>query len=134
MTSAAKGWSGRCRGLVAGLAATLMVMAPAASFAQAGWREMLPPLTDEDIDLATRMARENMTTRAVGTRLEWHNADSGNRGSVELVDRFQRDQRECRTLRHDINVKGSGVWSQTATICQQADGGWRAAAPRQQAP
>jgi hypothetical protein len=134
MISAAKGLMGRYRGLMAGLAAMLMVLAPPPSFGQAGWREMLPPLTDKDIDLAARTAREDMTARVVGTRLKWHNADSGNRGSVELLDRFERDQHECRTVRHDIEVKDSGPWAQTLTICRQADGEWQAAPPRRQAP
>lgn len=122
------------RRLLPCLLVLLANLPPATSFGQAGWRAVLPPMTDQDFELAARTARDDMTGRNIGTRLQWQNPDSGSQGSVELMDRFERDQRECRTLRHDVKVPTAGAWSQTVTICRQADGSWQAAPARQQAP
>ena len=88
----------------------------------AGWHDFLPPLSDEDIELIRKTAREEMIGQPVGTVLEWANEKSESQGTVELLDRFTRDDRPCQSLRHSIRVKLHGLYRNTITICQTADG------------
>ena len=131
MTSVVRQLARQWRSVLPWVVMALAGMPPATSFAQAGWRDILPPMTDQDFELAARTARDEMTGRSIGTRLQWQNPDSGSQGSVELMDRFERDQRECRPVRHDVKVPTSGPWSQTVTICRQPDGNWQTAPARQ---
>ncbi len=89
--------------------------------AQAGWRDMLPRLTEEDVDIVARTVRQELTGKPEGTVLEWRNDDSGNHGTVELVRRFDGAEGECRVVRHDMRIKLYGNWRKTVTVCRRGD-------------
>lgn len=110
----------------------ILMLAPAHhALGQAGWRQSLPALEDSDIEQIKKVARQEMSGKPVGTTLGWNNDRTGNHGTVQLQDLFQRDQRECRTLEHLINIKAQGRWRNTVTLCQTPDGrDWRWAQPR----
>lgn len=88
--------------------------------------DFLPPLTDEDIELAQKVAREDLAEKPEGTKLAWSNSNSGNAGTVLLLRRYEVDQRECRKLQHDLKIKGErDERTYIVTICLQPDGSWK---------
>jgi surface antigen len=110
----------------------ILVIALVLSFAAAPaeavqkWLGFLPPLTDEDMALAQNAAREGMAGQPEGTKLEWSNPESGNSGTVTLLQRYEVDQRECRKLEHGLKIKGeSDRRIYIVTICLQPDGSWK---------
>lgn len=89
------------------------------------WGSVLPPLTDEDIDIIRQTTRVDMTDKPVGTVLPWENPKSGASGNVTLLKRFEMDGRECRTVRHYIEPRRQEPWDHVLTLCLQADGAWK---------
>jgi surface antigen len=69
--------------------------------------------------------REAMTDQPEGSVLGWENPESGSFGTVKLLKRFQREGRECRSLRHRIAPAKSPPRVVETTICQIEDGSWR---------
>ncbi len=110
----------------------ILALSPAQyALGQAGWRQSLPALQDSDIERIKNTARKEMTGKPVGTELDWSNADTGNHGTVRLADRFQRNERECRTLEHVVNIQSQGRWRNAVTICRAPNGlDWEWAHPR----
>lgn len=93
--------------------------------ASARWSDVLPELTSEDVELIKQKARVEMGDKPKGTVLEWNNPKSGNSGSVTLLRRFSIDGRECRALRHVLNVELEESFDYKVTICLQPDGTWQ---------
>ncbi len=63
---------------------------------------------------------------ANGASDTWSNSQSGNSGTVTVVDSFQRQGNACRKLRYDIRLKvRSGVRTYTLNWCHQPDGSWK---------
>ena len=63
---------------------------------------------------------------ANGASDTWSNSQSGNSGTVTVVDSFQRQGNACRKLRYDIRLKvRSGVRTYTLNWCRQPDGSWK---------
>jgi surface antigen len=72
----------------------------------------------------------NDDSMPIGTTRDWSNANTGNRGTVELVKRFtavsQGATLPCRTLRYHIIVKGNGdPYNVRLNRCKMADGIWK---------
>lgn len=113
---------------------SILMLGPAHDvLGQAGWRQSLPALEESDIEQIKQVARQEMTSKPVGTVLEWSNDKTGNQGTVHLVDLFDRDERQCRTLAHVIDIRTQGRWRNTVTICQTQNGtDWAFAHPRSQ--
>ncbi len=113
------------------LISMLMLVPAHHALGQAGWRQSLPTLEDSDIEQIKKVARQEMSGKPVGTKLEWDNTKTGNHGTVRLEDVFDRDERECRTLEHLVNIQTQGRWRNTVTICQTPDGqDWKWTHPR----
>jgi len=82
------------------------------------------------LDEADRIRMEQAHQRALesspsGTRTEWYNPDSGNRGWVEPEPAYQdRAGRYCREYTQTIYVGGEPVEGY-GTACRMPDGSWR---------
>ncbi|GEQ97763.1 17 kDa surface antigen [Iodidimonas gelatinilytica] len=84
----------------------------------------------KDLDRADRIAmaqaqQQAFETAPSGTRTEWYNPDTGNRGWVEPKPAYQGDdERYCREYTQTIYVGGE---AQTGygTACRQPDGDWK---------
>lgn len=103
--------------LVTGLMAVIPV--------QAFWQAVYPPVAPDDAEMIRQLTRVEMTGKPVGTALAWNNSDTRNYGTVTLVDRFEKDGRECRTVQHFIQIRGEAKpWTGNVTLCLQPDGRW----------
>lgn len=97
-----------------------------ASDAAARWAYLHVRVTDEDMTIIKRTAREEMTGKPVGTVLSWSNPRSKLSGTVTLLERFEENGRECRRLKHHVSSsKGGTPWDGIVTICLQPDGKWK---------
>lgn len=97
---------------------------------QARWSDALPILEPGDVTLIRDTARIEMSGKPVGTILKWKNKKGRSEGSVELLDRFQRDGRECRTNKHIIKPRTEAASVLVITICLGADGEWHTSQAR----
>jgi hypothetical protein len=96
----------------------------------ARWVDVLPELTTEDSEIIKTKARVEMNGKPEGTVLEWDNPKSGNSGTVTLLKRFTIDGRECRSLRHVLNIVRAEPFRYKLTICLQPDGSWKWRSPK----
>lgn len=97
--------------------------------ANARWIDVLPELTAQDTEIIKRKARVELSDKPEGTILEWDNPKSGNSGTVTLLKRFSIDGRECRVLRHVLNMVRAESFRYKVTICLQPDGTWKWRSP-----
>jgi surface antigen len=93
--------------------------------AAAVWPGLDVQLSEEDLAIIRQTSREAMTDQPEGSVLGWENPESGSFGTVKLLKRFQREGRECRSLRHRIAPAKSPPRVVETTICQIEDGSWR---------
>lgn len=84
----------------------------------------LKGLTEADRDLMRKTAREEISGQEEGTRLPWKNETSGNRGSVQLVEKLEIDSNECRKIIHRLVMKSGTRPRFEFTICN-IDGEWK---------
>ena len=105
---------------------TLLVMgAVGTAQAQSFWQDVFPPVTPEDAEMIRQLTREEMTGKPVGTAMAWNNPGTQNYGTVTLVERSEKDGRECRSLQHFIQIRGQArPWTGNVTLCLQEDGRW----------
>lgn len=105
--------------------ALLVLGAVAATPAQAFWKVVYPPVTPEDAEMIRQLTRVEMSGKPVGTALAWNNPQTQNYGTVTLLERFEKDGRECRTVQHFIQIRGEAKpWTGNVTLCLQPDGRW----------
>lgn len=95
------------------------------SVAAAYWKDIYPSLTEEDMEILQRTARQGMDEKPEGTSLSWTNVKTGTSGTVTLVKRFSVEGRECRKLRHEFVVPGEQPWRFDSALCRQPDGSWQ---------
>jgi len=63
-------------------------------------------------------------TAPVGETVEWSNPDSGNSGSIEVVQEgTDADGHTCRDLKHTVTA-GDDTQTDTGVICKNAEGKW----------
>lgn len=85
-------------------------------------------LTDKDWELLKAAASKLYLTedRPVGTVETWSNADSGNRGRIELVRIGEFESMPCRRLQHEIRVKDvADPFRFTVDRCRTSGGDWK---------
>lgn len=108
------------------ITALLVIGAVTPRLALAFWGGVYPPVTPEDAEMIRQLTRVEMTGKPVGTALAWNNPSTRNYGTVTLVERTEREGRECRTIQHFIQIRGHAKpWTGNVTLCLQADGSWR---------
>lgn len=63
-------------------------------------------LTSSDIELLKAEATALYTNEnvAIGDKAEWRSDESGNHGTIEIIDVFEYKGMPCRRLQHDISI------------------------------
>jgi hypothetical protein len=85
----------------------------------------LPPLTQKDIALI-REKTDDFGNRPAGTTVEWSNPDSGNSGTVTLLQTFTNKDRPCEQILYVFNIKGeTSPRNYTLVWCEVSKGEWR---------
>lgn len=83
-------------------------------------------LTAEDRQRLNAAAAQLTEATPVGTTQEWTNAASGNRGTVELVERRAKDGLPCLKVRHVIKLRGvADPQVYLFERCRLPDGTWK---------
>ncbi len=84
----------------------------------------------EDVKLMRATAAEVLTSTQDGTRKEWQNPATGNRGAITLLQRFTApDGRQCSQVRVESHAKTMDN-TQTMSVCRTSEGLWRADAAK----
>jgi surface antigen len=82
-------------------------------------------LTTADIELLTATANRVYETGQIGTKEAWSNPESGNSGTVELLETFEREGLPCRRVEHVVNIARDAVPKRLVlATCRVADGRW----------
>jgi len=80
-------------------------------------------MDDKDKREAQAAARK-AETAPVGEKVAWSNPDSGNSGSIEVVQEgTDADGNSCRDLKHTVEAGGE-TQTDTGVICKNAEGKW----------
>ena len=79
--------------------------------------------SSEDFESLNEVADELLSTQGE-TQRNFVNPSTGNGGSIELVDRFERDRRECRRLRIVLQPREGVPEEFGKTVCLDERGGW----------
>mgnify|MGYP000263801769 CR=1 FL=1 len=82
-------------------------------------------LTDEDFDLVAKAVGELLHSDQIET-MPWENTKSGNEGQVMLVNSYQSEGRDCRTLELSFKGKDGSEDSVNKDVCQNSEGKWEA--------
>jgi surface antigen len=116
--------------LAAGFAAIALCLAvglPAFAQLNAITRSGLD-LTAQDWELMEAAASKLYLTEEtpVGAVETWSNQESGNGGSIELIQTGEYQGMPCRRLQHDIKVKNvADPYRFTVDRCKTAEGTWK---------
>jgi surface antigen len=111
-------------------AVVLMVFALSAAGAEAQinpFKRTGFELTEADVALL-RAAAEKLyrgEEAPVGRQEAWENSDSGNKGTVELVEIFSHGELPCRRLQHDITLATQSVYRFIVDRCKLPSGEWK---------
>ena len=113
----------RLRVLAAALAMMLAIVATAAYGQMNPLRQLA--LTTVDIELLTATARRLYEAGRIGAKEAWANPDSGNSGTVELLETFEREGLPCRRVEHVVNIARDAVPKRVVLAsCRAPDGRW----------
>jgi surface antigen len=113
------------------LVALLLLLLPVDGAAQFGRStKSMVKLSQSDIAIMRKIVREDFTDKPKGTSVPWQNPESGNSGTVTLLDRFPSKGRDCRRVRYLIKPGPSQPASvlpgdYVLTSCRLADGTWK---------
>ncbi|MBL4796608.1 MAG: hypothetical protein JKY50_04275 [Oleispira sp.] len=80
-------------------------------------------LTDEDFDLVAEAVGELLHSDQIET-MPWENPKSGNEGQVTLVNSYQNEGRDCRTLKLSFKGKDESEDSVNKEVCKNSEGKW----------
>lgn len=85
-------------------------------------------LTEKDLETigAAAVPLYTIANPELGSSATWSNPESGNFGTIELVDIYEWRKMPCRRLHHLMRVKG---WKDTLNLtierCQVSSGEWK---------
>ena len=113
----------RLRVLAATLAMLLAVLATGAQGQMNPLRQLA--LTSADIELLTAAANRVYEAGQIGANEVWSNPESGNSGTVELLETFEREDLPCRRVEHLVNIARDAVPKRVMLAsCRVPDGRW----------
>lgn len=115
--------------LVAGMLGLLLLPANGAAQYGRAMRTMVK-LTSTDLAIVRKIVREDFTGKPNGTTAPWSNPESGNSGTVTLLDRFASQGRDCRRVKYFVKPGPSQPASvipatYELTTCHLPDGSWK---------
>ncbi len=114
-------------GLIGGIApsnAQISNISPINPFSRSGMAD----IEKKDLEMAERAAADIYTseTAAVGDLKSWDNEESGNSGTVQLINMFEYQGLPCRRMHHVIELKTERDPRQfTIDRCKTPDGEWK---------
>jgi len=79
--------------------------------------------TEQDWTLIRSAHAEALEYSPDGTETRWENPETGNSGSITLVNTTEDENGTCREARI-VNHAGDASGDSTHRFCRQADGGW----------
>ena len=82
-------------------------------------------LTDEDMAVLNRTARELLDRGNVGDRRAWRNDTTGHGGTLTIIEPLVALDERCREVRYDRNDTSRTYGTLVFHVCRQADGTWR---------
>lgn len=100
----------------------------------AGFMEVAPRLTKQDIKLAENAAREEMEGKLPGTVLAWTNPKSGNSGTVRLIANRTWKNNKCRQVVHVFDIKNEEKQRWEFLVCLMKDNTWKWPVPPKRLP
>ena len=80
-------------------------------------------LDEKDQALHAQSIQESFK-KEVGEKATWHNPESENRGKLEVVNAYQKDDQVCKKVKSIITTSNGLTDKQTITGCKDKDGGW----------
>jgi surface antigen len=96
------------------------------------WGPLGVALTKQDLQEMSAVAKPllNDDSLPIGVTREWSNAKSGNRGTIQLLKRFEYEYKgsklPCREIRYHLRAKGSAdPYNYRLNRCRLADGSWK---------
>lgn len=94
--------------------------------ALAGCASGPPPVQPTAGDLERLRAAQNeaLENSQTGTSVNWHNPETGHRGSVTVLDTYEEDGRPCRTFNR-VFTGGDTTRTGRAWACRSEAGEWQ---------
>jgi surface antigen len=87
------------------------------------WRDL--ELSGDDIALLTAAADRLYEAGEIGALARWSNPESGNAGTVEIREIFERDGLPCRRVEHVVELAKDPVPKRLVLAsCRVPDGRW----------
>jgi len=113
----------RSRVLAATLAVMLALLASAARGQMNPLREL--ELTAGDLELLTTTADRLYESGRLGAVEAWSKPESGNSGTVEILELFEREGLPCRRVEHVVKIDRDPVPKRLILAsCRVPDGRW----------
>ena len=109
-------------------AAAVLVGAAAPSLAVNPFQRSGFELAESDVALLKAAAEKLYLNEdvAVGTSESWSNPETGNRGTVTLIDKPSYKNLPCRRLQHDIELEATAdLFRFILDRCKTQDGSWK---------
>ena len=84
-------------------------------------------LTQGDLDMIKATLTNSIHGKKLGTAAMWTNKESGNSGTITLLNISSRDGRRCERIEYRMSppTKTSPSDRYALTSCMQADGTWK---------
>lgn len=113
--------------LLVGLGLSLPVAAGNLNFLQDG---PAGKFTDRDWQMMQETTRTALDGAPDGEAVSWSNSESGASGTIRPLETYDMDGMRCRRAELFNSARGLSGSSQF-DYCQQADGAWKIATPKQ---
>jgi outer membrane surface antigen len=86
-------------------------------------------LTQADMDTIRGTLAQQIHNKRPGTSASWKNPNSGNSGSITLLNAFARQGRRCEQIEYRLHPPQQAMPSDrfVLTSCVQQDGSWKLA-------
>lgn len=117
-------------GILLATAATQAALAQNINFLHRG---PVAYLNDADKQILTETLKAALNDAPDGETLAWSNPDSGNNGTIEVLDTHEDYETTCRTIRTNMQAsgrEGGGVYR----LCRAEDDTWQFAPRRREPP
>lgn len=89
-----------------------------------GESELGKVLTEKDLEILYETLLDLADNGNTGETVTWKNKKSSNSGKITLLNKYDKNDQECREIRIETFVKGEEPRMRTVKGCRQADGAW----------
>jgi len=104
----------------------LMILLPQANAVGMGWLKDAPIryFSEKDNEIMMSTIQAALDDGEDGASYDWKNPDSGNFGSVMLIDKLEHDGQTCRHAQIKNSARGNAATSKFL-FCRQSNGKWQ---------